>query len=213
MLRSRRFGGLRAWCADSDGNHGMTNRLVEYEVFWGEISPCDHLVQIYDEDAALLDALGGFIGGGLLKGDAAVVIATPAHLQSLGRRLHTQGLDVDVAATQNQYIALDAEQTLAQFMRDGWPDEQLFTECVRGILRRARAHGKPVRAFGEMVAILWAQGHSGATVRLEYLWNTLCQTEAFTLLCAYPRTGVTQDASDSFRDICAAHSKVVGRPH
>ena len=35
----------------------MTSRIGEYEVFWGEISPCDHLVQIYDEDAALLDAL------------------------------------------------------------------------------------------------------------------------------------------------------------
>jgi hypothetical protein len=192
----------------------MTSRIGEYEVFWGEISPCDHLVQIYDEDAALLDALEGFIGGGLQKGDSAIVIATPTHLQGLSRRLHTQGLDVDAASFEDRYIALDAASTLSQFMRNGWPDEQLFGECVSGILRRARAHGRPVRAFGEMVALLWAQGHNGATVRLEYLWNNLCHSEAFTLLCAYPKTGFTQDASDSLRDICEAHSKiVVGRPN
>jgi hypothetical protein len=191
----------------------MSSRPGEYEVFWGEISPCDHLVQIYDEDTALLDALGGFIGGGLRSGDSAVVIATPTHLDSLGKRLHSQGLDLDAARSDDRYLALDAEHVLSQFMRNGWPDERLFTACVRGILHRARAHGRPVRAFGEMVALLWAQGHIDATVRLEYLWNTLCHTEAFTLLCAYPRTGFTQDASDSLRDICAAHSKIVGRPN
>jgi hypothetical protein len=184
----------------------------EYEVFWGEISPSEHLVEFYDEDGAFLDTLEGFIGGGLRKGDSAIVIATPAHLESLGRRLRSQGLDVDAACSRDQYIALDAEYTLSQFMRKGWPDDELFGECVRGILDRTRQLGRPVRAFGEMVALLWAQGHSGATVRLEHLWHALCQSEAFSLLCAYPRTGFTQDASASLRDICAAHSRIVGRP-
>ena len=179
-------------------------------VFWGEISPCDHMVQIYEEDVAFLDALEGFIGGGLRKGEAAVVIATPGHINSLGTRLRSQGIDVN-ALPKDQFIALDAEQTLVKFMRGGWPDDDLFAECVHGILRRARAQGRPVRAFGEMVALLWAQGHSGATVRLEHLWHGLCRTEAFSLLCAYPRSGFTQDASASIQEICAAHSKVVSQ--
>jgi hypothetical protein len=192
--------------------HKMSNPLRQCEVFWGEISPCDHVVQIYEEDRVLLDALAGFIGGGLGTGDAAVVIATPSHLEGLGNRLRSQGLDLDTARCCDQYIALDAEHTLSQFMRDGWPDEQLFKECVRDILHRARAHERRVRAFGEMVALLWAHGHTAATVRLEHLWQTLRQTEAFALLCAYPRTGFTQETSASLRDICEAHSKVVGRP-
>ena len=31
---------------------------------------------------------------------------------------------------------------------------------------------KTSRAFGEMVALLWAKRHIGATVRLEHLWNS-----------------------------------------
>ena len=116
----------------------MSNPLSPCEVFWGEISPCDHIVQIYEEDRMLLDALAGFIGRGLGTGDAAVVIATPSHLDGLGNRLRSQGLDLDTACCCDQYIALDAEHTLSRFMRDGWPDEQLFKECVRDILHRPR---------------------------------------------------------------------------
>jgi hypothetical protein len=60
-----------------------------------------------------------------------------------------------------------------------------------------------------MVALLWAQGQSGATVRLEHLWHEFCQSKAFSLFCAYPRSGFTKNADDSIREICAAHSKVI----
>ena len=65
---------------------------------------------------------------------------------------------------------------------------------MSGLLTRGRAGGRRVRAFGEMVAVMWARGEQGATVRLEHLWHRLCQSEAFSLFCAYPRIGFTQDA-------------------
>jgi hypothetical protein len=74
---------------------------------------------------------------------------------------------------------------------------------------RARQNEGRVRAFGEMVAVLWANGHNGATVRLEHLWHAFCQSEAFSLFCAYPKSGFTQDASTSIKEICATHSKVI----
>lgn len=178
-------------------------------VFWGEITPTEHLVQIYEHDGVVLDALEGFVGGGLRMGDSVLVIATVAHLQALEDRLTAQGFDVEAARALEQYLPLDAEAMLAQFLVRGWPDDTLFAQLITDLLVRARRHGRRVRAFGEMVAILWAQGHNGATVRLEHLWHKICQQEGLSLFCAYPRIGFTQDVEVSIKDICAAHDRVI----
>jgi len=95
-----------------------------------------------------------------------------------------------------------------RFIR-GWPDDVLFEQVVTDLLQRAGKDGRRVRAFGEMVALLWKDGHTGATVRLEHLWHRMCHERGFSLFCAYPRIGFTQDADLSIKEICAAHSKVV----
>lgn len=189
------------------------------DVFWGEIAPCEHLIQLYDDDDALLDALEGFASGGLRAGEGVIIVATPNHLQGLNDRLRAHeemgGFNLDAARDRDQYIAVEAEKALSRFMVDGWPDDELFEKSMGALLRRARGAGRfggagrRVRAFGEMVALLWSQGHSGATVRLEHLWNVLCHSEGFSLFCAYPRVGFTQCAADSVREICAAHSRVL----
>jgi len=181
------------------------------QVFWGEISPCEHLVQFYEADNVFLDTLEGFVSGGLATGESAIVIATPAHRKILEERLTSKGFDLQRAQLDDQYIALDAEQTLGFFMRDGWPDDERFYKLVLELVRRAKGDGLKVRAFGEMVAVMWARGEQGATVRLEHLWHQLCAAESFSLLCSYPKVGFTQNASESIAKICAAHSRVV--PH
>ena len=178
-------------------------------VFWGEMTPCDHLVQFYQDDGVLIDSLEGFVGGGISAGDGVIVIATPAHLAALERRLTSQGYNVAAAIAKGQYITLDAEEALSMFMRNGWPDDALFESLIESLIERAQIGGRNIRAFGEMVAILWAQGNNGATVRLEHLWNKLCQLNTFSLFCAYPKSGFTQDASLSIKEICDAHSRYV----
>jgi hypothetical protein len=46
-------------------------------------------------------------------------------------------------------------------------------------------------------------------VRLEYLWQNLCRQEAFSLFCAYPKSGFTGDIAVSLQNICAAHTRVL----
>ncbi len=183
--------------------------LREAEVFWGEISPSEHLVQIYEDDDTFLDSLEGFIAGGIMAGDGVVVIATPPHRAALTTRLTQRGIDVASAIEADQFLLLDAEDTLSQFMLNDWPDDLLFRELVTRLLQRAKGEGRRVRAFGEMVALLWAQGNNGATVRLEHLWHRLCDEQSFSLFCAYPKSGFTQDASASIKEICDTHSRVV----
>ena len=179
------------------------------DIFWGEIAPCDHVVQIYENDGIFLDALAGFVGGGINSGDCTIVIATEPHLKALKDRLIEYGVYVDALISEDRYIPLDAGKTLEKFMINGWPDEVLFNQLVTKLLQRARRNNRKVRAFGEMVALLWAQGHNGATVQLEHLWNNFCETEAFCLFCAYPKSGFTQDINDSIKNICGSHSKMI----
>jgi len=177
--------------------------------FWGEIAPCDHILQMYTQDSVFVDTLTGFVRDGLDRGDGVIVIATADHLSALEARLSGVGADLAAARRCDQYIALDAELMLSRFIVNGWPDEEIFDPLITGLIARAGRDGRRVRAFGEMVALLWAQGHAGATVRLEYLWHVICRREAFSLLCAYPRSGFTQDMTLSAREICAAHSRMI----
>ena len=179
-------------------------------VFWGEIAPTDHLVQIYEKDEILLDSLEGFVSSGFLEGDSVIIIATESHINALNDRLQLLNFNLEKLKADHQYIPLEANEVLASFMKNGWPDETLFMETVKKILSLARGKtNRKTRAYGEMVAILWAQGYNGATVHLEYLWNKFCSTEAFCLFCAYPKTGFTQDIADSIGHICSSHSMIV----
>jgi len=176
----------------------MTNftsdvQRAKSEIFWSEIAPCDHVVQIYENDGIFLDALTGFVGGGINAGDAVIVIATEKHLLALHGRLRSYGLHVDSLIAENRYIPMNAEEILATFMVNNWPDEELFMQTVSKLIRKAGKKNQRIRAFGEMVAILWAEGHNGATVQLEHLWNKFCEKEEFCLFCAYPKTGFTED--------------------
>jgi hypothetical protein len=178
------------------------------EVFWGEVSPCEHLVQFYTDESLFIVTLGKFVEDGLLNGEAVVVIATASHISSLEARLVAQGIDVAAFRSNGAYLPLDAASTLSAFMRNGWPDEELFHSVIEGVLADARGGRRRARAFGEMVALLWAQGHHGATVRLEFLWSELCKRDGVSVFCAYPKIGLTRDLEESLQEVCELHTQV-----
>jgi hypothetical protein len=139
-----------------------------------------------------------------------IVIATLPHRNELRERLLRDGIDVDTAARNQRYIALSAQDTLDCFMVAGMPDETLFRIAIGDVIGRARRAGRDLRAFGEMVALLWAGGNRAGAVRLEQLWNQLLGNERFPLFCAYPRLGFGREFSSAVHHVCASHTRVFG---
>ncbi len=176
---------------------------------WNAIAPDEHSVQIYDHDNMFVDTLEGFVTGGILAGEGVVVIATAPHLHDLEKRLRSNTwLQLDRARWEERYIALLAQEVLDRFMVDGRPDEARFEAAVQPLLARARAERRKMRAFGEMVALLWSQGNAPAALELERLWNALIKRERFALFCAYPRSCFNRDA-ESLQSVCGAHSRLM----
>ncbi|HEV7234634.1 MAG TPA: ATP-binding protein [Ktedonobacteraceae bacterium] len=178
--------------------------------FRSEMSQSEHFVQFCETDAFLINSVSEFIGTGLRAGEACIVVATQPHRESLEERLQEDGLEVAAARLQGQYISLDAAAILAQFMVDGEPSPARFTEVFGRIIADA-AHGRRrVRIFGEMVALLWADGKRAEAIRLEELWNDLARTHSFALFCAYPMQGFSGEGYEGdFAEICQQHSQVI----
>ena len=190
-------------------NNNTNWKRVSAEVFWGEIAPSDHVLQIYEDDNVFIDTLAGFVGGGINAGECVIVIATSIHLSLLHQKLTSYGISVPTLIANDRYIPMEAEATLSKFMRNGWPDEELFNSTVSLLIDKATKKKRRVRAFGEMVAILWEKGYQGATVQLEHLWNKFREKNSFSLFCAYPKAGFTGDFNQSINTICDCHSKMI----
>lgn len=177
---------------------------------WSEMRDTEHFVQFYDTDAFLLNSLGGYIGTALKAGEGAIVVGTRAHRDGLEEILRKNGLDVVAASNSGLYVSLDAAETLSKFMVDGLPHPERFTEVIGGLIAKTQ-NGRPhLRAFGEMVALLWADGNYAAAIRLEELWNDLQKTHHFALYCAYPLNGFDgQKFVEQHDGVCAVHSRII----
>jgi PAS domain S-box-containing protein len=148
----------------------------------------DHLVQFYEDEQHLSEVAANFLGAGLAGNDHLLIIATEPHRKAFREKLESKGFDVEAATKSERLALLDARETLARFMRNGEPDPRLFEAEVGQLIARktaALSGSAHLRAYGEMVDLLWHDGQRDAAIRLEELWNELQQRHRFTLLCAY----------------------------
>jgi DNA-binding NarL/FixJ family response regulator len=175
-----------------------------------------HVAGFYSDDRRFLDDLTQFIGAALKAGNAAIVVATESHRDSLLPRLQAYGLDIGTAIEQGRYIALDAADALPTFILNGMPDSVLFLKLLGDLIGTAAKAAKGEQArlaiFGEMCHLLWAQGNAEAAIQIEKLGNQLVKTYDVDILCAYSLSSV-QGGMDSrvFERICAEHSAVYSR--
>jgi signal transduction histidine kinase len=181
-------------------------------------------VQFYEDDAALSETVADYLAAGMRAGDRLIVIATAAHRSAFESRLRRHHVDPDSPRESlREPCWLDADETLASFMIDGMPDPQLFAIALARALggdrpRLVEPSRTRVRAYGEMVDLLWQRGNGAAAIRLEALWTAAARRHGFALLCAYHMDNFGGEADSSgFLDVCRSHdhviaSGVVGRP-
>ena len=173
-----------------------------------------HAVQFYENDNSLFTTVAGFLSQGLIEEHPAVIIATAAHTGAILEQLSGRMIDVDKARGLGELVVLDAHQTLASFMVGDRPDAVRFEASIGRVisdLLKGRSNRTLVRAYGEMVDVLWKEGREDAAIQLELLWNGLAGRYGFALLCGYAMGNFFKQ-TDRLEEICRHHTHVVPAP-
>jgi len=171
----------------------------------------DHAVQFYDDDRFLVTAVSNYAQAALAASEPVVIIATPAHRDALVSGLESRGIDAGRAERDETLTLLDARDTLDCFMVSGLPDPSRFEASVGALLksRRCAFPAARLRAYGEMVDLLWHDTNTEAALRLEALWNDLATSQQFSLLCAYAMSRFHGTVhARGFVDVCDQHADV-----
>ncbi|CAN5775640.1 hypothetical protein BH23ACT12_BH23ACT12_22200 [soil metagenome] len=156
-----------------------------------------------------VESVRDFFAPAVQEFDPVILVATPPHCAAFIEALQARGLDVDAARRRNLFVDLDAVETLSKFMVGAHPDPSRFEQVFGGLVSSTGKGSNKLRIHGEMVALLWDQGHRNGALLLENLWNNLSNNHPFSLLCAYPLSSIEWGPdSASFRGICATHSSV-----
>ena len=203
----------------STDNDGVYNSRAESDAMDSSKPPrrnssgYPHAVKFYIDEGSLGRTVADFLVPALNERLPALVIATPAHRTLIADELARRDVNVRRLEDDGDLQMLDAEQTLALFMAGNEPDRVRFEATVNGLIERACKGRRdcPVRAYGEMVDVLWKRGTTDAAIRLEILWNRIATDAKFSLLCGYAvGSFYKQIASNpTFQTVCDQHNHII----
>jgi DNA-binding NarL/FixJ family response regulator len=208
---------LQAVKAVSEGKRYISAKLVG-RVFVGRPDLTErstfHELQIYSNDASLVDGFASFAAGGLNTGDAVLVLATDARRQGMDQKLQTQGFDLGVVVKSGAYISVDVSETLSSFMIDDRIDTERFIKLVDSVTERAgkapNGAARRVVVCGECAPFLWARGKLEAALRMEELWDAVAHKFGLNTLCGYVARNVHgSEENRIMKAICSVHSRVI----
>jgi hypothetical protein len=174
--------------------------------------PQGHLVQFYGEEMVLARNVALYIKEGADLGERMIIVSTAAHAKLFREQLRAAGTPTEPLERDRRLQFLDAEETLASFLVDDEPDWIRFEEKVGGLVKETKALPETtgIRAFGEMVDILWKAGRLGAATRLEGFWNRLRRSEPMTLFCSYTVDVLAPGATSAeLQELISTHSQLL----
>jgi hypothetical protein len=168
----------------------------------------NHTCEFFGDDAHLVKTVATALRPAFALRQAAIVIATPEHLMALEAQLEPY-VAIRAARSSGMYLPLDADRTLNQFMLAGKPDRHRFQQVIGTPVSEALTRYGGVRAYGEMVSLLWMRGKRDAALLLEDLWNELLGYHPIALLCGYAAQGFPEGAdSEAIYNVARMHGGV-----
>jgi DNA-binding NarL/FixJ family response regulator len=169
-----------------------------------------HTVHFHMNDQSYLDNASQLVGATLRSGESIVVAGTEQTRTGIAQRLEARGIDLTAMMSQGQYIAMDAAESLSQFMRNGRPDADGLADIVASLDRLRVSTANPqarLTVFGEMAALLYRDGNIEASVEVERIWNALTRSLQFLTICSYPVACFQTGASGKvLPSVCGEHS-------
>jgi diguanylate cyclase (GGDEF)-like protein len=186
----------------------VTDRALSFSggLAHGENVLSDHVVFLFDDRQQLLHEVTMYVSDGLNYDGHVLVIATPEQTQAL--RAALPQLRLERAEREGRFLALDAQETLAQFMVDGFPDPVLFEQSVGALVRAHLVETGVLSGYCELVALLCQEDNLVGALQLEELWNELQVSTTFSLFCAHPLADVVSQPDDALAQICDRHTHV-----
>ncbi len=171
------------------------------------VGPAEVVVAFYEYEWQLVDQVAGWLARAASEA-TLIVIATREHQVVFEQASVAAGLDWQRRVQDGALICLDAHETLDELTAGGRFDAARFHSVIGSLLRKTIATGRPVRAYGEMVAVLWRAGDVLTAVELEQAWNELLRELPLELMCAYPSELVQRlehaESREATRDLHAA---------
>jgi len=178
----------------------------------GGPKPHVHPVKIYEDDEGLSKMVVTYLSEGLRQDETLLVVATPAHWDAFARGLRDLGFDPQERADAGQLTVLDAGGTLARLMTGELPNRARFEAVISQAMDAAMAWRPeaPLRAYGEMVDLLWQEGRLESALRLEECWQDLMKKRPFSLLCGYKVSVLdSPELAEAMEKICACHTALI----
>jgi len=173
-------------------------------------SPNEHLIQFYNGEESLFDAISSFILPSFFSSEhAAVIVATKAHLEALDLYLRQQNLVPELLRKREQMFLAPAELILEQLMPRGVIEEQIFFDYFGPLFQKLQKRYPRLLVYGELVNILCENGEHEKAHELEEVWESFLAGKDAALLCGYNLNVFSSDGlEDVFQRICRSHSHV-----
>src|SRR5258706_4284977 len=170
----------------------------------------EHVLQLYQEEHCLLDALAAFVAAGLREDQGVLIVGSTPRWELLLDRLRKQRIAAASHMARGQLRLLGAHVVLSTCATRGAVDRGKFNEVVGGALQLLRREYESVRVFSELTDALWREGDRANARLIERFWQPLAGAHSADLMCGCSIDSLEGQAynSGSLQALCAAHTHV-----